>query len=150
MTPKSIQNHLKIDHFCLLFGSWAAPGASQSDFGRSQNAPGALWELFEIITSLQNRHFDALGRSWDPPGPPRAPQERPKTPKWSQKAPKMLPKWQKLSKILPKCFQTTSKIVAKLSPNHPKIIPKSYQNCPKIKSIRFQIKLWKCPWSTRS
>ena len=58
----------KIHHFSFLFGSWAAPGASRSDFGRSQSAPGALWELFEIISSFQNRHFDALGRSWGPPG----------------------------------------------------------------------------------
>ena len=67
-----------------MFASFAAaaPGASRSDFGRSQSAPGALW--------------DALGRSWDPPGPPRAPQgtllgpqERPKSPNWSQNCPEI-------------------------------------------------------------
>ena len=49
LTPKSPQNDLKMKHLSLIFGSWAALGASRSDFGRSQSAPGALWELFEII-----------------------------------------------------------------------------------------------------
>ena len=88
MHPKSLQNHLKIYDFCFIFGSWAAPGASQSDFGRSQSAQGALGELFEIIKSLQNPYFDALGRSWGPLGALLDPQEHPKRPKSFQNEPK--------------------------------------------------------------
>ena len=81
----------QINYFCFLFSSWAAPGA-RSDFGRSQSAPGALWELFEIIKSFQNQHFDALGALLGPQEPPKTPQDTPKTPKWSQNGPKMIGK----------------------------------------------------------
>ena len=97
-----------------MFASFAAaaPGASRSDFGRSQSAPGALWELFEIIKSSQNRHFDALGRSWDPPGPPRASQKPKMHPKLSQTAPKIIPKWsQNCPNIIPKLFQNVPKMI---------------------------------------
>ena len=108
------QNHPKMHNFCLLFGSWAAPGASQSDFGRSQSAQGALGELFEIIQSLQNQHFDALGRSWGPLGALLDPQEHPKSPKCSQNKPKY--------------SQNTPNIAPKFTQMCPKIAPKCSQN----------------------
>ena len=110
------QNHPKIAHFCLIFGSWAAPGASQSDFGRSQSAQGALGELFEIIQSLQNPHFDALGRSWGPLGALLDPQEHPKSSKWPQN--------------YPKCSQNAPQIDAKFIQICQKNDPKYSKNAP--------------------
>ena len=115
--PKGPQKDPKIHNFCVLLPSWAAPGASWNDFGRFQSAPRPLWKLFEIITSLQNQHFDVLRRSWDPPGSPRVPQEHPKSPKWPQQDPKMMLK----------CSQNDPKMAPKCSPNDSKILPKLCQ-----------------------
>ena len=129
LPPNEAKIHPKIHHFSLLVASWAAPGASKTDFGRPQSAPGALGELFEIIKSFQNQHFDGLGSSWGPLGALRDPQEHPKSPTCSQNTPKCS---QNASKIIPKGIQNTSKKIPKLSQNTSKMLPKYIQNASKI------------------
>ena len=79
ITPNLIPKSSNINYFCLLFRSWAAPGASQSDFGRSQIAlgglkwssevPGALWKLSRSLPGPpKNRFWSLRERFWTPQG----------------------------------------------------------------------------------